>query len=367
MIKGSLLIRQAINWGDRPGTGASEVDPDDLDDITKTLWNKVHRQIKEWGLEYEDSRIIGSWFQKDRPKDFDILVKVNDVSPIIGKKILNDEFMGWMVDIFITDGETTYVPKQISPQESIYIKLGNTTNNIKLIRIADKIDFFGHNDLSDKIESLFVKIAQYYKGWATVSWISSSGEEFDTEGDTHQGWIFKNILYLEEEHEFLSKLKDEAIEEEDEYRTKEIKRLKSDFDYYQDDPDMREECERIKIEINKLEEEMGNSEDILSHFTVSGLVSRLIGIGWIRKVDKHGKLHYEYSGDKSIRIIEENLIDDLGDKDKRMGRETVVILEDLDIGYSGEFKIGDWLSSGLTLKDFMETDSIIYGRTRWYR
>jgi len=105
----------------------SYYEPDYFEELTKTLINSALRStIKDFGKTPIGHEVIGSWFIKNskgiQPKDFDILITVDDVSDIVGKRGLVSEMeFSWVsIDIFYTDGRRSVAPVQISPQEVEY-------------------------------------------------------------------------------------------------------------------------------------------------------------------------------------------------------------------------------------------------------
>jgi len=105
----------------------SYYEPEYFKQITSTLRNSALRfTIQEFQKQPVSHEIIGSWFSKNsrgkKPKDFDILITVDDVSDIIGEKISSSllEFSGISIDVFYTDGRRSVVPVQITPQTVEY-------------------------------------------------------------------------------------------------------------------------------------------------------------------------------------------------------------------------------------------------------
>ncbi len=203
-----------------------------------------------------------------------------------------------------------------------------------------------------------MKIAGYYSGWALASWISPSGEEFDTKGETHQGWIFNNRDFVERETGLFSEIETEIIEEHNDYILSEINRIKEELSESKD-YDYDEEY------INKLKEDLQFYEDAfdkidLDNINVSQLVNKLIGKGWVRKLDKHGILHYEFAGESSIKLIENNLLENISKEEARLKEYTPIILEDLLNFGEINFELGEWLKSGKSLLEWLKEDTDKY-------
>ena len=196
------------------------------------------------------------------------------------------------------------------------------------------------------------KIATYYnKGQA--EWINPVGQSFDTEGQTHQGWIFDNQDYVENETNIFSEIMDELREEQDEYRNQEIKRIEEILS----DPDIGDEDQeyinRLNRDLEIYQNELGDVD--MSQMSVSELVSKLIRKGWIRKVKKAGKIYYEFYGDESIPIIQDDIYKYLESLAHMNLPEIPIVLEDLQNWARYSFKINDFLDSGSTLLDWIES------------
>jgi len=105
----------------------SYYEPQEFEGLTSALTNSALRLTQQdFHKEPLDYEIIGSWFTKNsrgvKPKDFDILVTVDDVTDIIGERILRSrmEFSGIEIDVFYTDGQKSVAPVAISPQQVEY-------------------------------------------------------------------------------------------------------------------------------------------------------------------------------------------------------------------------------------------------------
>lgn len=213
--------------------------------------------------------------------------------------------------------------------------------------------------------TVFNKFASFYAP-GQAAWINPLGEVFDTNGDTHQGWMFSNQEYVDGETRVFSDIYEQMREDQDTYRSEELQRLNDDIAYYEaeNDPDELELLNRARKEKQDVEEEMGNVDT--SNLNVSRLVTNLIMKGWLRKIDKYGKVIYESSidgADNALDLIERDIRKDILEPRRRMVPDTPVVLEEPG-QQSWSFRLGDWVQTGMTLKEWMNSDfaNIEYGR-----
>jgi len=213
--------------------------------------------------------------------------------------------------------------------------------------------------------TVFNKFASFYAP-GQAAWINPLGEVFDTNGDTHQGWMFSNQEYVDGETRVFSDIYEQMREDQDTYRSEELQRLNDDIAYYEaeNDPDELELLNRARKEKQDVEEEMGNVDT--SNLNVSRLVTNLIMKGWLRKIDKYGKVIYESSidgADNALDLIERDIRKDILEPRRRMVPYTPVVLEEPG-QQSWSFRLGDWVQTGMTLKEWMNSDfaNIEYGR-----
>jgi len=120
---------EPLTWEGTQGISVEEfVSMEEKDPVTRSLWAGAYASAHSWGLEVQGSKVIGSWFDKMsrniRPKDFDVMLLVKDLSPVIGTWFpAGAATGGFDTDIFLTDGTTTLVPLQTSPQAIVYRSL----------------------------------------------------------------------------------------------------------------------------------------------------------------------------------------------------------------------------------------------------
>jgi hypothetical protein len=216
----------------------------------------------------------------------------------------------------------------------------------------------------------FNKFAASFYAPGQAAWISPLGEVFDTGGDTHQGWMFSNQEYVDGETGVFSDIYEQMREDQDAYRSEELERLNDDIAYYEaeNDPDELESLNRARKEKQEVEEEMGDVDP--SSLNVSRLVTNLIMKGWLRKVDKYGKVIYESrvdDDDNALDLIEHDILKDMQEPRRRMVADTPIVLEEPG-QRSWSFRLGDWVQSGMTLREWMNSGSanIEYGRA-WDR
>jgi hypothetical protein len=212
----------------------------------------------------------------------------------------------------------------------------------------------------------FNKFAASFYAPGQAAWISPLGEVFDTNGDTHQGWMFSNQEYVDGETGVFSDIYEQMREDQDSYRSEELKRLNDDIAYYEaeNDPDELESLNRARKEKQDVEEEMGYVDT--SGLNVSRLVTNLIMRGWLRRVDKYGKVIYESmvdDDDNALGLIERDIRKDILEPRRRMAPDTPIVLEEPG-QRSWTFRLGDWLQSGMTLKEWLNSEfaNIEYGR-----
>jgi hypothetical protein len=213
--------------------------------------------------------------------------------------------------------------------------------------------------------TVFNKFASFYAP-GQAAWINPLGEVFDTGGDTHQGWMFSNQEYVDGETGVFSDIYEEMRETQDGYRAEELERLNEDITYYEaeNNPDELELLNRSRKEKKEIEEVVGDIDP--SDLNISRLVTNLIMKGWLRKVDKYGKVIYE-SGvdddDNALGLIERDIRKDILEPRRRMVPDTPIVLEEPG-QRSWTFRLGDWLQSGMTLREWMNSEfaNIEYGR-----
>jgi len=212
----------------------------------------------------------------------------------------------------------------------------------------------------------FNKFAASFYAPGQAAWISPLGEVFDTGGDTHQGWMFSNQEYVDGETGVFSDIYEQMREDQDAYRSEELERLNDDIAYYEaeNDPDELESLNRARKEKQDVEEEMGYVDT--SGLNVSRLVTNLIMRGWLRRVDKYGKVIYESmvdDDDNALGLIERDIRKDILEPRRRMAPDTPIVLEEPG-QRSWTFRLGDWLQSGMTLKEWLNSEfaNIEYGR-----
>ena len=229
-------------------------------------------------------------------------------------------------------------------------------------------------------------LSGYYSGWGNAEWIDPTGENFSTEGGTHQDWMFKNMDYIDEETGLLSNYYEELEESHRERVSEELTKIDEEIASVQQElniarsqpePDM-EEIQGLEQEIAAWMKDRKGWEASLDDYSpsedssISEMVSRLIEQGWVRKIHKSGKLYYEISpGDweRSIKLVQDDIFNQLSNESNRISNDTPVTIETCvrsNLGApTSEFAIGEFLSSGQSLNDFMEdaSSNISYGRS----
>lgn len=86
--------------------------------------------IRELGANVKGVDPFGSYGKKDNPKDIDVLVHVDSLDLVLGKRSLAASTRGGKpIDIFVTDGKRTAVGEQVSPQEIKFKEVKNARKN----------------------------------------------------------------------------------------------------------------------------------------------------------------------------------------------------------------------------------------------
>jgi len=272
-----------------------------------------------------------------------------------------------------------------SQEEAKNILLQKYSSNINRTQISGYIDRMldainmpttweeeeeqGQTKLLNKKHNWY-KIALHYTNWANAYWISPTNEIIDTKGDTHQGWIYKSLDYLRLNYDLdlQEDLMNIIDEEAYEYLDSEIKRLQEKRqDLLEENETEGLVWERVNEELAELETENSIDEireSIYSNFMYKRwaiyFVDKLIGLGWIRIVFKHGIVYVEVSdlepsSTSVLRRISDFLFSlNLNPKNEiRLGTRN-----------NGEavFSWGEFINSGLSLSDFLDEKTVTWKR-----
>lgn len=204
------------------------------------------------------------------------------------------------------------------------------------------------------------KYSSYYeKGQAF--WIEPDGTKHDTEGETHQGWIFNNWQYVDDKTGMITDLLEEMREDQDANRIEEINRIKEELEYYKEEGDT-DQIKRLEEDLRLFEEELGYVDT--SYINAYRLVSNLISLGWIRKADKYTAIHYEFFDNNSLNIIADDIFSNIQDFKKIH----TIMLDNLSSGNTIKFNVMDWLNSGENLQDFIgENSRVEYSKSIGFR
>jgi len=198
----------------------------------------------------------------------------------------------------------------------------------------------------------------YYGSWANAFWIAPDGEAFDTGGLTHQGWIGESsdLLYMNYDIDFPEKI-DNLVSEEacDEFKER-LKTLRESKEELLSEGNTEGfQWHWVTEELEELEQEdaiHSYEEGIRDNFNMTRwseyVVRELLQEGWVRGVDKGGKLHIEvndFEGNKPIQLASDYLFSLDLDPKKIIRFEVGSAVTD--------FSWGEFLNSGNSLMDFI--------------